>query len=159
MKNQLRFDLNGLDSLRTMLTAGINAYATNAAFTGGMINVIWCFLCDGSVLRVQSKMNDLSGWEEVGTLVFRLTLEGEQIAEPIELPNSWRSIACVEMLVVDEPEFSAESGLVLQNCSGEEFTIVCGADICAVQMQAPFYSGDFLTEYDIATYVRRTLPY
>lgn len=139
--------------------AGIRAYATNAVFTGGMINVIWCFLYDGSVLRVQSKMNDLSGWEEVGSLVFRLVGEEEKIAEPIELPNSWRSIACVEMLVVDEPEFAAESGLVLRNYSGEEFMIVCGADICAVQIQAPFYSGDFLPEYDLATYIRHTLPY
>lgn len=157
MKSQLCFDLNGLDSLRAILTTGIRAYATNAAFTGGMINVIWCFLCDGSVLRIQSKMNDLSGWEEVGTLVFRLASEDEQIAKPIELPDSWRSIACAEMLVVDEPEFAAESGLVLRNCSGEEFTIVCGADICAVQIQAPFYSGDFLPEYDVERYIRRIL--
>ena len=158
MKKQLRFDLSSVDSLATILQTGIRAYATNAAFTGGMINVIWCFLCDGSVLRLQSKMNDLSGWEEVGTLVFRMVGKDEHLAEPIELPNSWNRIARAEMLVVDEPEFSAESGLVLQNCSGEEFMIVCGADICAVQIQAPFYSGDFLPEYDVERYTRRTLP-
>jgi hypothetical protein len=157
MKKKLRFDLNGIESLRDLFLTGIRAYATNAEFTGGMINVIWCFLCDGSVLRIQSRMNDLAEWEEVGTLVFRLVGVGEKIAPPVDLSNPWQNISCVEMLVVDEPEFSAESGLVLRNCAGDEFTIVCGADVCAVQIQAPFYSGGFLPEYDVETYVRRIL--
>lgn len=58
-------------------------------------------------------------------------------------------IALAEMLVVDDTEFAAESGTVLETCSGEQFTIVCGADICAVQIQAPFHSGSFLPEYDL----------
>jgi len=122
-----------------------------------MVNVIWVFLCDGSVLRIQSKMNDLPEWEEVGTLVFRLVGEDQKIADPIELPKSWRCIASSAMLVVDESEFTAESGLALRNCSGEEMILVCGADICAIQIQAPFYPDDFLPEYDVETYIRRSL--
>ena len=157
MKRQLQFDLNGFKSLKSILASGIKAYSTNAAFTGGMLNVIWFFLCNGSILRIQSKMNDLTEWEEVGTLVFRLVGEDQKIADPIELPNSWRRIASSAMLVVDESEFTAESGLALQNCSGEEMMLVCGADICAIQIQAPFYSGDFLPEYDVEKYIRRSL--
>lgn len=157
MKMQLQFHQSDIDSVGAILARGIHAYATNARLTGGMINVIWCFMCDGSVLRIQSKMNDLAEREEVGTLVFRLVSQHEQPIDPIELPDSWRDITSAEMLVIEESEFSAESGLVITNRTGEELIIVCGADICAVQIKAPFFKGDFLPEYDLEKYVRYPL--
>lgn len=156
MKKEFGFDLNGITSLATILKKGLKGYATNQKNVGG-ITTIWCFLCDDAVLTIQSTMNDLSGWDEVGTLVFRFAGVNENLPAMTNLPSTWNEIFSVGKLVLDDDDFSAESGLELENKSGEILTIICGANICSIQIQAPFFPGPFFPEYDIDKYERMLL--
>lgn len=66
MKALLTYGGNEPDLLANLIRQGLKGYAANVEQLGGM-TTLWCFLCDGSVLRIDSAMTDVSGWLEVGT--------------------------------------------------------------------------------------------
>lgn len=156
MKRTINFDVDGIDSLANLIRKGLKGYASNTEQLGGM-TTLWCFLCDDAVLKIHSVMTDIGGWDEVGTLVFRLATKDDNLPEMIPLPPTWGCVASVEKLELDEDDFSAESGLVIQTCDGEELIVVCGTNVYTIQMTAPFFSCKFQPEYEINRYKRMSL--
>jgi hypothetical protein len=155
MKSLLTYGGNEPDLLANLIRQGLKGYAANVEQLGGM-TTLWCFLCDDSVLRIDSVMTDVSGWLEVGTLAFELVTDGDGVPVMIPLPKAWGHISSLNKLVLEEPEFSSESGLIIKAESGDDLIVVCGAEVYTVQILAPFFLGTFQPEYEIERY--KALP-
>ena len=147
----LEFDTGGITSVKSMLRRGITGYAIDSLVPRGM-STIWLFLGDNTILKIYTTMTDTVGWDEVGTLVFRPVVEGDDVPEMLPLPQAWRNIAAVEKLLVMDDDFSAENGLQISNNLGELFTIVCSENVHQIEIEAPFFHGDFLPEYELTNY-------
>lgn len=150
MKNMFRFSLIGIDSLSSLLLRGIKGYAINSTY--GLTTTIWLYICDGPIIAIQSTMNELGGWEEIGTLIFTAIGDDKIIPEMIPLPAIWREIVSVEKLLIDDNDFVAASGFVIRNGAGDALTVTCGAEVYSIQMQASFFVGGFNPEYDFERY-------
>jgi hypothetical protein len=153
MKRILSFDVDGIESLMNLLRKGFIGYSTNAEQHGGL-TTLWLFLCDQTVLKIYSSMTDVGGWDEVGTLVFRLATKEDTYPKMKPLGIAWSHIFSIKKLVLDETRFSAESGLVIKNNRDEELTVICGANVYTIQIEAPFFTGNFQPEYEIDAYKR-----
>lgn len=151
MKTFLTYGGDDPDFLAKLISQGLKGYSANAEQLGGM-TTLWCFLCDGTVLRIDSVMTDVSGWLEVGTLAFELVENGDELPEMVPLPEVWSHISSLNKLVLDEPEFSSESGLIIKTLSGDKLMVVCGAEVYTVQISAPFFFGKFHPEYEVERY-------
>lgn len=149
----LEFDTDGIGSVQSMIRKGIVGYAVDSIFQHGK-STIWLYLSDDVVLKIYTTMTDTVGWDEVGTLVFRLLGNGDDVPEMLPLPQAWRNVAAIEKLIVVDDSFSAESGLQISNDLGEIFTIVCSANVYRIEISAPFFHGDFLPEYELNHYQR-----
>jgi hypothetical protein len=150
MKKELHFTLTGIDSVSSQIKSGLSGYAVNLNY--GLTTTIWLFLCNNSVLVIQSNMNELDGWEEVGTLKFINETNGENLPKMIPLPLAWQNIVSLAKLLIEDDEFIAESGLVIRNNINEEVIIVCGAELYSLQMAASFFESSFNPEYDFEKY-------
>lgn len=149
----LKFDIDGINSVQSVIRQGIAGYAIDSLVPRGM-STVWLFLGDDTILKIHTKMTDTVGWNEVGTLVFRPVVKGDDVPEMTPLPQAWRNVAAVEKLLVVEGDFSAESGLQISNGLGEAFTIVCSENVYQIEIAAPFFHGEFLPEYELAHYKR-----
>lgn len=147
----LEFDIDDIVSVQSMLRQGITGYAIDSLFPRGM-STIWLFLGDDTILKIYTKMTDTVGWDEVGTLVFRSVVKGDDVPEMLTLPQAWRNVAEVEKLLVVDDDFLAESGLQISNDLGEVFTIVCSENVYRIEIEAPFFHGEFLPEYELTHY-------
>lgn len=147
----LEFDTEGLYSIQDLLRQGIVGYANDTPTPRG-ISIIWLFLANDFILKIYTTMHDTVGWNEVGTLVFRLVEKYENVPEILPLPQAWRDITVIEKMLVMDDDFTAESGLQITNGLGEAFTIVCSANVYQIEVAAPFFHGDFLPEYEIYHY-------
>lgn len=153
MALHLKFDLEGIDSVQSMIFRGIAGYALDSLVPHGM-STIWLFLGDGAILKINTRMTDTVGWNEVGTLVFRPVVEGDDVPRMMPLPQGWRNVVTVEKLLVTDDDFSAESGLQITNDLGEVLTIVCSENVYQIEIAAPFFVGRFLPEYELTHYKR-----
>ncbi|NHZ31998.1 hypothetical protein [Massilia rubra] len=153
MKQHFTFDWGRTGGPGILLASGLKGYATNRRDVGG-ITTFWCFLGNGSTWRLECVMNDLGDWEEVGSLVFWDASEEMTLPEMLPLPPQWAQIESIDKLVVQVDEFCADSGLVLTNRAGDELTIVCGANVCAMAVRAPFFEGEFFPEFAMERYQR-----
>lgn len=147
----LEFDIDGIVSVQSMVRQGITGYAIDSFVPRGM-STIWLFLGDDTILKIYTKMTDTVGWNEVGTLVFRPVVKGDDVPEMLPLPQAWRNVTEVEKLLVVDDDFSAESGLQISNGLGEVFTIVCSENVYQIEIAAPFFHGEFLPEYELTHY-------
>lgn len=82
---------------------------------------------DGTGIRIQSNMNDISERAEVGVLAFALVKASEPDEIKKKLPSSFKSPSRVSKLVITEQYCEAESGVVLTAADGKEIIIVAGA--------------------------------
>jgi hypothetical protein len=153
MTVHLEFDIDGIASIQSMLRQGIRGYAVDSVVPRGM-STIWLFLGEDTVLKIYTKMTDTVGWTEVGTLVFRPVVKGDEVPEILPLPQAWKSVTTIDKLLVVDDDFSAESGLQISNSLGEIFTIVCSENVYQIEILAPFFRGEFLPEYELAHYKR-----
>jgi hypothetical protein len=151
----LYFDVASVPSLSTGLRSGLTAYATNVPKVGPPAT-LWLQLCDGRILRIGVEMHDLSGWEEVGTLTFEVVSSAEA-PEMVNLPAHWSDVREVQKLVFISDECEAESGFSLCTTSGDLLTVLPGADVYTVAIEASFYQSSFKPENDLAVYVRKEL--
>lgn len=101
-------------------------------------------------------MHDLSGWNEVGTLVFE-AVEATEAPQFVDLPSSWMQIISIDVLFFDSDECMAECGILLCNTLGETLTVLPGADVFTLAIQAPFCALPFFPENDISKYGRKTI--
>ncbi len=147
----LEFDTEGICSISSLLRQGIVGYANDTPTPRG-ISTVWLFLTDNSVLKIYTRMHDTVGWNEVGTLVFRLVGKDENVPKIVPLPQAWRDIAGIEKMLVVDDDFTAESGLQVSNDLGEVFTIVCSANVYQIEVLAPFFHRGFLPEYEMSHY-------
>lgn len=152
MTKTLNFDLINIDSIKTKVCHGLIGYAVNPEQHIGL-STLWLYLADGDVLKIHSTMTDTKDWDEVGTLVFQLLGNDEDVPQMMRLPQQWLSIAHVQKLVVTTEDFVAESGLLICNDSNEALTVVCSANVYRIELQAPFFSGSFQPEYEMAHYI------
>lgn len=155
MKHYFSVDWNRTGGPGVLLANGLQGYATNRD-RHGVMTTFWCFLCNGSAWRVDSLMNDLGDWDEVGSLLVQDAREEMALPDMIALPPQWTEIESVDKLVVQSDEFHADNGLVVTNRAGNELTITCSANVCALEVRAPFFDGDFFPEFAIERY--RRLP-
>lgn len=151
MPQVLKFDIDGIDSIQRIIRQGIVGYAVDSIFKRGK-STIWLLLGDKTILKIHTKMTDTVSWNEVGTLVFRLVVNGDDVPEMLPLQQSWRNILTIEKLIVMDDDFSAESGLQIGNGLGETFTIICSENVYQIEIKAPFFHGDFLPEYELTYY-------
>jgi hypothetical protein len=114
MTVHLEFDIDGIASIQSMLRQGIRGYAVDSVVPRGM-STIWLFLGEDTVLKIYTKMTDTVGWTEVGTLVFRPVVKGDEVPEILPLPQAWKSVTTIDKLLVVDDDFSAESGLQISN--------------------------------------------
>lgn len=156
MKKVFAFEIENIDSLASWLGKGLSGYALQSA-PHGRLTTLWLFLCDDSVLKIQSIVTTVGSWHEVGTLVFRGLKKSDVYLDAVLLESTWSDIAAVEQLVLDEEEFSAASGIAILNRSGAEIIVLSGAYPHTVEILAPFFDGDFQPEYEISAYQRRPL--
>jgi hypothetical protein len=147
----LEFDTNGIASIQNTLRKGIAGYAVDNLVPRGM-STIWLLLADDTILKIYTTMSDTVGWDEVGTLIFRLVAKGEGVPEFLPIPQAWRNVTTIEKLLVVDDFFSAESGLKIINNMGEVFIIVCSENVYRIEIKAPFFQGEFSPEYDLSHY-------
>lgn len=102
-------------------------------------------------------MNDIDGWNEVGVLVFEVVEDRETLPEMVALDDQWIRIQTIEKICLDTENCYSESGIVLTNMTGQQLTIVCDANPYFISIQAPFFTQEFLPEYEIVTYKRVSL--
>jgi hypothetical protein len=154
MKQVINFDLVGIDSLSGLLCDGFSGYAV-ARSEVGRLRSLYLFIADGTVLRVQSKVTEVGGWREVGTMVFEHPIKAEE-ARPAMVPlaPAWTKIVALEKLILGEDTLVAECGIAIRNESNEQLLILPGAFPHTVEIIAPFYEGDFQPEYDLGEYKR-----
>ncbi len=109
------------------------------------------FLTTGEIIKIYSKMNDIDRWNEIGSLVFEMVQESP-FSKMIALGHTWKSLASLEKLVFERDDFLAESGIRLRTESDETLLIVTSANVQTLAVHAPFSSGEFLPENDLAAY-------
>jgi len=153
MKKVLCFDVASAPSLSAGLHSGLSAYATNVPKVGPS-TTLWLRLCDGRTLRVGVEMHDLSGWEEIGTLRFEV-VSAEDAPEMISLPAPWSVVRAVQKLVYDSDECEAECGFALCTANGDLLTVVPGADVYTLAIEAPFRQQRFTPENYLTAYIRK----
>lgn len=147
----IKFDTDGIASVQSMLSKGLLGYAIDSLVPRG-VSTIWLFLDEDIILKIHTKMTDTVGWSEVGTLVFRHIGKSDDAPEMLPLSQAWRNVVAVEKLLLVEADLLAESGLKIINSIGEEFTIVCSENVYQIEIEAPFFCGEFLPEYDLIYY-------
>ena len=152
MTKALNFDLTNIDSLKAGAFRSLIGYAVNQEQHIGL-STLWLYGVDGDVLKIYSKMTETKDWDEVGTLVFHRLGSDEDAPQMTKLPQQWLNIAHVEKLVIAGVDYVAESGLIICNRDGEMLTVVCSANVYRIELQAPFFSGPFQPEYEIARYM------
>ena len=152
MKRILSFDVASAPALAVGLCSGLSAYATDVPNVGTP-STLWLRLCDGRTLRVSVDMHDLSGLEEIGTLSFEV-VSADDVPEMVNLPGSWADVREVQKLVYSSDECEAECGFALCTSSGDQLTVVPGADVYALAIEAPFRQRPFAPENDLAAYSR-----
>jgi hypothetical protein len=153
MALRLEFDIDGIASVESMLRQGITGYAVDSLVPRGM-STIWLFLGDNTILKIYTKMTDTVGWVEIGTLILRTVVEGEDVPEMKSLSKAWRNVKAIEKLLLVDDDFSAESGLKISNDLGETLTIACSENVYQIELQASFFDGEFSPEYDLIHYKR-----
>ncbi len=153
MKKSYEFELSGVACLRDALRTGLIGVAADPEEHIGLTTV-WCRLVQDVLLKIQSQMTTTNGWNEVGSLVFELNPNDDSPPNIAPLPEQWRNVSFVDKLVIEESDFTAESGLRIENADGESFTIVCSANPYQLAVEAPFCLGGFLPEYEIERYKR-----
>lgn len=153
MKKVLCFGVASVPSLATGLCSGLSAYAVNVPRVGPPAT-LWLRLGDGRTLRVGVDMHDLGDWEEIGTLTFELA-NSEDVPELVSLPSSWLAVREVQKLVYNSDDCEAECGFALCTSSGDELTVVPGADVYTLAIEAPFLSLPFTPENDLTAYLRK----
>jgi hypothetical protein len=153
MKNYYPFVLNNLSSLYEHLVKGLKGFALSSDNIS-RTHTFWCFLSDGTVLKVQSELNDIDGWHEVGTLEFSSVEDGDGVPNVMPLDDQWRHIQTIEKLCLDTENCYSESGIVLTNMNSQKLTIICDANPYSISVQAPFLTMEFLPEYEILSYKR-----
>jgi hypothetical protein len=153
MKKVLCFGVASVSSLAAGLCSGLIAYAVNAPRVGPPAT-LWLRLGDGRTLRVGVDMHDLDDWEEIGTLTFELA-NAEDVPQSVSLPSSWLDVRDVQKLVYNLDNCEAECGFALCTSSGDQLTVVPGADVYTLAIAAPFLSLPFTPENDLAAYLRK----
>lgn len=154
MKKTLEFDIEGcgtVNPLSRVLHEGIKGYATETAQHGRPTS-LWLFLSDGCVVKIQSLVTTVGPWDEVGTLRLKCLMPGDAFPNAISLASTWSDISSIKRLILEEKDFSAESGLVIKNRIGEELLVLSGAFPYTVEISAPFFFGDFQPECEPIAY-------
>ena len=149
------FPFEGEEHLESIVMFGLRGYASNIKQyeTHVSISTVWFLLSDGSILSVSSRMHDLEGWEEVGSLVIELNPPPDSIPPMIDLPIEWQYITAVDKLIIDGNEnFVAESGIRIMNNNGQSVMICTAARVYELALKAPFVSIAFNPEYDLDRY-------
>jgi hypothetical protein len=155
MATMLNFDVVGVPSIAEALRCGVTGYATNESVIGPPAT-LWLRLGNGQLLRVGVEMHDLLGWEEIGTLTFEI-VGSQGVPEMVDVPVAWLDVQAVQKLVYVSEECEAESGLTLRTTNGETLTILPGAEVYTLAIEAPFYPKPFNPENDLSVYVRKDL--
>lgn len=155
MKKFLHFHVDGGKPIEELLSVGLQAYSGERA-EHGRFSSLCLLLRNGSAVKIESIVTTVKGWDEVGTLVFfPLTENSVSCISSIPLSSDWNKIVSVEKLVLNEGDFYAESGIVIKNAAGEEVIIVSSEYPYALELLAPFFSGDFRPEYELSAYSRK----
>lgn len=152
MKNVLRFDVTKAPQCIAGLFSGLTAYATDLPKVGPP-TTLWLQLCSGEILMIRAEMHDLSGWDEIGTLVFEL-VSAETCPKMHALHESWLEVKTVEKLVYQSDDCLAECGFSVITKSGDTLTVVPGAEVYTLAIAAPFHSQLFMPENSLETYLR-----
>jgi hypothetical protein len=155
MKNVFCFEGFSTAILATALSGGLTAYGVNTPKVGPPAT-LWLRLSDGRTLRVGVNMHDLADWEEIGTLTFEI-VEPKDAPELIDLAASWLDVQDVHKLVYLSEECEAESGFSLSTTCGETLTVLPGADVYTLAIEAPFYLKPFNPENDVPVYARKKM--
>ena len=151
MKNVLSFNVASPQAIAAGLCSGLIAYATDVPKIGPP-STLWLRLYDGRTLKVGVNMNNLSGWEEIGTLTFEV-VSSDNAPEMLRLPTSWSEVRKVQQLVYSSDDCEAECGFSLRTSSGDQLVVVAGADVYTLAIQAPFYPLTFTPENDLTAYL------
>lgn len=150
MKNLFYFEGLSTSVIAAGLRSGLAAFGTNVP-TVGPPATLWLRLGNGHTFRVGVEMHDLADWEEVGTLTFEI-VDSKDVPELIDLAASWLDVQDVRKLVYVSEECEAESGFSLTTARGETLTVLPGADVYTLAIEAPFYSKLFNPENDLPVY-------
>lgn len=153
MKNVLCFGVASVPSVAAGLHSGLSAYAVNVPKVGPPAT-LWLRFGNGRTLRVGVDMHDLGDWEEIGTLTFELA-NAEDMPELVSLPSSWLDVREVQKLVYNSDDCEAECGFSLCTSGGDRLTVVPGADVYTLAIEAPFLSLPFTPENDLTAYLRK----
>ena len=155
MNKYFPFSYDAVDDLDSYLRAGLTGYAIKPRLNG-RLDTLWLFL-PNDTLQIRSEITTVDNWEEIGTLQFRCLPENETCPDKTLIPSSWLKIASISKLLVEEKEFKAECGVVIENTEGNNLFIVVGALPLTIELKANFYEGDFQPEYDINRYSKDSI--
>lgn len=154
MRKAQTFPLVGTELLESLNSSGLSGFSSNRKDYGTHVSVstVWLWLGSGAVLRIQSEMHDLEGWDEVGSLVIERA-ESSEAPPLIQLGDDWKEIAGIEKLVVSDPGyFSAESGLKILNRKRETVIICNSASPYELALSTPLTHDAFTPEYCLDRY-------
>ncbi|WMW80553.1 hypothetical protein RF679_18220 [Undibacterium cyanobacteriorum] len=156
MKKHFPFLINGSINFADLLDYGLQGFAV---FTEGVQHghTSFCILSKNAIIKIQSEMNDIDGWHEIGCLEFSAVEEIDVRMKIVPLDESWTRITSLEKLCHDSENCYAESGIRITNDQGMELTIVCDANPYVLSIKAPFFDDEFLPEYELISYKRIAL--
>lgn len=154
MKSLIAFDFANadIDSTHEALMSGIVGFATDSLQNG--MSTVWLLLRHAIALQIQTKMTDIAEWREIGTLVLKQVSTDASLPKMLSISTNWLEIESIKKLTAEDGEVGAESGIELTNKLGEVLIIVCSANPCLIEVSAPFFSGEFLPEYELNHYKR-----
>jgi hypothetical protein len=154
VKKILSFDMASAPSLSAGLQSGLSGYVIDYVPGIQSPTALWLRLCDGRTIRVEVDMHDLSGWDEIGTLVFEV-VSAHDAPGMVNLPVTWSYVREVQKLVFNLDECEAECGFILCTTSGEQLVVVSGADPYSLAVRAPFHQTPFEPENNLTAYTRK----
>jgi hypothetical protein len=138
-------------SLAAELAAGIDCLYVRTAAHGAPISItLW--KGEHSGLEIRSKMHDIGKRLEIGVLEFTKVRTIRISDVRIDIRKSFNEHLKVEKLLIVESDVTAESGITLENSSGEQIVIVAGANPYTLSIRAPAVGTEFQPEYPLDRY-------
>lgn len=114
---------------------------------------IYLQLGTGDILKIFSTMNDLGGWDEIGSLCIEKINNDDAEIQFFQVGEQWFRIKKISKLILDDDNVRIECGLKLENDCSQVINILPSSFPNAIELDAEFYTGSFDPECDIDDYL------
>lgn len=152
MKRFISVNLVNCDSIFESFKEGITGYHVKKV-KSSRPEFIYLKLGTCTILKIFSMINDLDGWDEVGSLCIEKVNNDDAEIQFVPVGEQWLKIKKVSKLILDDDNVRVECGLRLENDCSQVINILPSSFPNAIELNAEFYAGSFDSECDIDEYL------